>query len=81
MSKKKIIELIKMPDLCVREWAIRTPGKEIKEIFIQALKDQDLDTRHGCAEAVNTALIDGGGLNIAAHAYCMNYQDKDLEGL
>jgi len=77
MSKKKIIELIKMPDLCVREWAIRTPGKEIKEIFIQALKDQDRDTRHGCADAV----LHASPICEYAHTACINYRDKDLKGL
>ena len=92
MSKAKLIELIKGNQEDVYDFFAETPTYEVQNILRQALKDQDRDTRHGCANAVSkmddharidTSLGTSAGVILKgkAHNSCINYQDKDLEGL
>ena len=82
MSNKKLIELIGMPKRHIEEFIRMTPAIELRKIFANALKETVDDTRHGCAKAV-TCHGDKSPLEMLdyAHAACLNYQDKDLDGL
>ena len=85
MSKTKLIELIKLDhrDLMVKLNDMSRFGEDVVElqnILRQALKDQDRDTRHGCAETMLNQ--PQGKINWAvARQRCLNYRDKDLVGL
>jgi hypothetical protein len=85
MSKAKLIELIKLDhrDLMVKLNDMSRFGEDVIEfqnILRQALKDQDRDTRHGCAEMMLNQ--PQGKINWAvARQRCLNYKDKDLVGL
>ena len=82
MSKAKLIKLIKANDDDLYEWLGNVDLDEAREVFIQALKDQDSDTRHGCADALILYTKTSGVVSkIDAHAACMTYQDKGLAGL
>lgn len=91
MSKAKLIELIKMDrrDLMVKLNEISRFGEDVIEfqnILRQALKDQDRDTRHGCAERIDGMIAwiwEANALiyQYQASSFCTNYKDKDLEGL
>ena len=83
MSKAKLIELIKMDDADLNFWLEDVSTKDARELFRQALKEQDRDTRHGCAEACENA-ITADHLCLIGSVFsevCINYQNKDLEGL
>lgn len=80
MSEANLIELINLDDYDLKEWLYNVGVDEAREIFIQAIKDVEQDTKHGCA--VSIAKIDGDNpvINLA-QCVCLNYQDKDLAGL
>ena len=88
MSKAKLIQLIKASDFDLTYWLVETPVDEVRETLRIALKEQDRDTRHGCAEVIDNmcpsieetdSLIDSH----QAESRCINYKDKDkdLDGL
>ena len=88
MSKAELIELIKLDDYDLKDWLYTVGVDEARGVFINALKEQDRDTRHGCAGAVinSDVICETPAGNDAilvddAHAACLNYQDKDLAGV
>ena len=82
MSKAKLIKLINFSDSELSFWLEEVPTSEARKLFRLALKEQDRDTRHGCAEAVAMLNIDLASPIINdAHDACMNYQDKELAEL
>lgn len=83
MSKAKLIELIKASDFDLTYWLAETPVDEVRETLRIALKEQDRDTRHGCAGDCES-IVCGDHLKIIAISFakiCTNYQDKDLMGV
>ena len=91
MSKAKLIGLIKGSQEDVYDFFAETPTYEVQNILRLALKDQDRDTRHGCAISVSKLSVrhldhDGDFCvplirQKVAQQVCLNYQDKSLEGL
>ena len=77
MSKKQVLELINMNDRDLMKTIQYYGPKETRYMLIAALKEQDRDTRHGCAEAINLEV----NFNLDPDRVCINYQDKDLKGL
>ena len=82
MSKAELIELIKLDDYDLKDWLYTVGVDEAREIFIQAMKDVEQDTKNGCASKIHTDRPDDLHpiLNLA-QCSCLNYQDKDLAGL
>lgn len=82
MSKAKLIELIKASQEDVYDFFAETPTYEVQKILLEALQDQHNDTCRGCALKIHTDRPDEHHpiLNLA-QCSCLNYQDKDLDGL
>lgn len=87
MSKSKLIELIKMDDKVLSFWLENVQTKEARELFRQALKEQDRDTRHVCAAKCHDLAISafsddtGSSIGFDCKLACKDYQYKDLVGL
>ena len=96
MSKAKLIELIKMSDhdleYAIADFTLPEGGLDaFRMILTQALKEQDRDTRHGCAVSIVNLFaihLDHDGvfcvpfvMQDSAQQSCINYQDKDLKRL
>jgi hypothetical protein len=67
----------KAKELCLKLYHCYTPKAHEAKIILLALKEQDRDTRHACAEAVlqigkNCNCVQCGRLRDQAHAACMN---------
>lgn len=76
MSKKLLIAWINSQE------AYSLSSVEFKNICRNALKEQDRDTRHGCADAIITRANGHQCVQTdTAHGLCINYQDKDLAKL
>jgi hypothetical protein len=75
MSKEYIKELIEMSDDCLNLELENVSVNEFRHALKMALKEQDLDTRHACADAVMNCPEDVSGQCIwknDAHKACMN---------
>lgn len=53
MSKKKVLELIAMDEQELAAWLCVVGVEEFRSMLRLALEEQDRDTRHACAEAIN----------------------------
>lgn len=75
MSKSYIQEMIAMSDDALNTELENIHVKEFKQALKIALKEQDRDTRHACAEAVLKCSEDVSGECIwkdEAHGACLN---------
>lgn len=84
MSKKKLIELIKMDGNERMSVIYEMQPDELRTLFVQALEDECNDTRNGCAKSIDE--LDGFIHDACVKRFdsaksCSNYHDKDLEGL
>ena len=85
MSKAKLISFIKADEETAGEilcGIIEREGyKGLQRVVLLGLKEQDRDTRHGCAEECVVKGPKEDHLSIiskAFHDVCMNYKDKKL---
>ncbi len=75
MSKAYLHEMITMSDDALSGELENIKLDEFRKVVKRALKEQDRDTRHACAEAVIAleSYPDGGGISKThAHNACMN---------
>jgi len=66
MSKAYLIQMIEMGDDSLNTELENIKVSDFRKVMWLALKEQDRDTRHACAEAASASLG-----SIAAHSACM----------